>query len=804
MFIENRNIVNDKHAMTKYEAVINGDSEYYVSQDVNQNGTKIFYNMSEKELLANLQKDNNLYEILHEDRPRNFHIDYDASWMQLKKHFENEGDGYDPTEKLVDSIKDAVNDFCSEFNLQEPVFNVLSACDKTKYSFHVNIPNIVLKNQEESKLFHDRFIKYCNDYPCPFIGYIDAGIYTKNRSMRMPNQNKKGKQRPLVILEGSQDIRDHLISYVDKKFIFKVPRAWKIKVKEAPKVELMSNDDFDENEMIHALLENTLHKTKAYKDWIEWIYACKGAGVPHYGIHDYSQQGCIDKYDYDVTQALIDGYNPEKTTMGLHTLKLWASENGYEVEKHFDVIAKPLPVLRKDHITWVDLRKKYHRKTYDDFYSMVSDLKDDVSQVIHKIDNKGFVLYQNEHDQFSFVKKPDPITLFYTTKNDNAGKQGKDKVTKIDLTTLMTEYPLHFPIYCNIVFKPNGKGLGRNELNTWGGFKAQPVEKVDMDYVQPILNHFREVWASDNEVVYKYIISWIAQIIKTPWRNTGVLMLLQGEQGDGKTLPCNFLMNKVFGRHLAFQTSGLMRLTERFNGHLANKVFINANELEMTGGDSFNGTFDKMKSLITDPVIQIEKKGFEGYTIDNHMNIIGTTNHMHTLRVEQGDRRYAIFETNSKYKGDFAYFKKLAELMDCDETGDHFYQYMLNYPEENMVDLSVIPDTQMKRDMIEMSKVNPVRFVESISEHVDKAALYDLRDGTEISKNNMFIQYMAWAEFSRERVYSVAQFWKMIKGLVTEKKLKIDGKTVRAAVFKNDPYEEEEEEDCVQFKTIPV
>ena len=110
----------------------------------------------------------------------------------------------------------------------------------------------------------------------------------------------------------------------------------------------------------------------------------------------------------------------------------------------------------------------------------------------------------------------------------------------------MVNSPLKFPLYSNIVFKPNNVDGKRNDLNIWPGFKAQEVSVVDMDIVNAFINHIQKVWASDDEGHYNYIMSWLAQVIKTPEKMTEAAILLTGGQGTGKTLPCDILLQRVF------------------------------------------------------------------------------------------------------------------------------------------------------------------------------------------------------------------------------------------------------------------
>ena len=164
-----------------------------------------------------------------------------------------------------------------------------------------------------------------------------------------------------------------------------------------------------------------------------------------------------------------------------------------------------------------------------------------------------------------------------------------------------------------------------------------------MQIVDVFTKHVKEVWANNDDIVYKYILSWLAQIIKTPYKQTGVAILLQGGQGSGKTLPCDILQERVFGLNLAGTSSGLGSLTQRFNKQAMGKILRIVNELSIVEPGSFTASFDKMKSLITDRRVEVEQKGLEHIEIENFTNFIFTTNHTNAVPLEADDRRYACF-----------------------------------------------------------------------------------------------------------------------------------------------------------------
>ena len=128
------------------------------------------------------------------------------------------------------------------------------------------------------------------------------------------------------------------------------------------------------------------------------------------------------------------------------------------------------------------------------------------------------------------------------------------------------------------------------------------------------------------------------------------------------------------------------------------KILRIVNELSIVEPGSFTVAFDKMKSLITDRRVEVEQKGLEHIEIENFTNFIFTTNHSNAIPLEADDRRYACFEVSDRYKQNNDYFGNFMDTLDNDEAGNHIYQYFLNYPEEEMINLRKIPSTSIRDD----------------------------------------------------------------------------------------------------------
>ncbi|KAA6361408.1 MAG: hypothetical protein EZS28_043065 [Streblomastix strix] len=86
-------------------------------------------------------------------------------------------------------------------------------------------------------------------------------------------------------------------------------------------------------------------------------------------------------------------------------------------------------------------------------------------------------------------------------------------------------------------------------------------------------------------------------------------------------------------------------MTDQFNSILSNRVFIVQNELT-TFSSSIGHEVDKLKSLITDPILEIRTKFSSSRVEKNLLNFILVSNHLDPVHLDQDDGRY-LFDARS-------------------------------------------------------------------------------------------------------------------------------------------------------------
>lgn len=340
------------------------------------------------------------------------------------------------------------------------------------------------------------------------------------------------------------------------------------------------------------------------------------------------------------------------------------------------------------------------------------------------------------------------------------------------------------PLYSRVTFNPKLDDIRPDEFNMYPGFKAKMVQDVDMGLISPILDHIRLCWADGNADVFDYILQWLRQAFTEPWNKTGIVLLLFGQEGTGKGLLIdNLIIPYIYGDKIACVSQGLEPIVQRFNSICMNKCLICCNEV--SSDSSWIGSFDKLKAIITDKTISIERKGLDIFKdYPNHINFIFTTNNYDSVKLGKTDRRYCCLETSSRFKGNYDYFSEL--LGSCtQDVADHFFTYICKLPRTR--NIKNIPMTKLKKDMmllsidsIEKFRLELIDMVETWKESGSKShnevweySIYSNLKEDEILAINLYTAYQEWCKARNEKVKTATVFGRDMKRVfVTERKTK--------------------------------
>ena len=257
----------------------------------------------------------------------------------------------------------------------------------------------------------------------------------------------------------------------------------------------------------------------------------------------------------------------------------------------------------------------------------------------------------------------------------------------------------------NIALIPSGD-CPKDTYNLWRGFGVEPIEGD----VKPILAFIKTVICSGNSDHAGYLIRWLAFCIQYPNRQAGVVPVLQGGKGIGKST-IGRLMVRIFGQH-GLQITNVRHLLGNFNAHLRSTLFLLADE-SFYAGDPQGGAV--LKGLVTEDYLSIEQKGVDVYQVRNRLKIMMCSNSEWVVPASSDERRYFCLTVSDKHQGDFDYWNRLNDLIDNGGT-EAFLHYLLG------VDLSdfnirAVPQTEaLAKQKVQSLDALPAFLFDALSE----------------------------------------------------------------------------------------
>ena len=245
--------------------------------------------------------------------------------------------------------------------------------------------------------------------------------------------------------------------------------------------------------------------------------------------------------------------------------------------------------------------------------------------------------------------------------------------------------------------------------NTFDGFEVEKFDNnaIECD-IEPILNHFK-ILVNHNTVSYEYVLNYFAHLIQ----NTGELPLVSlvfrsEKEGVGKNLMFeHFIGYSILGSKYVLQTTDIDKIIGRFS-MINNKLLVILDETK--GKDTFLNN-EKIKSFITSNKIAWEKKGVDGFNINNFARLLFFTNNDTPISIPYGDRRFACFDCSNEVANNRAYFAKLCKILKDPAAIYTFYMFLKN---RDLTDFDIVadrPETDFYKELREHSIPCVARFL---------------------------------------------------------------------------------------------
>jgi hypothetical protein len=308
-------------------------------------------------------------------------------------------------------------------------------------------------------------------------------------------------------------------------------------------------------------------------------------------------------------------------------------------------------------------------------------------------------------------------------------KNDDNKYETIKLVKLVNELSMYLPLIKKIVCESDISQVKNNTFNIYEKYIAEKVI-YEVEELKQFLDFIKLVWCNNEEDLYSYFMKWLAFIIQNPNEKSGIAVVGLSKDGCGKNTVSNFLAEFVFGLKKSLPNlNGIDKLVGEKNLHLVNKRFVVCNEMASTR-EEFRCNFDKLKSIITDKILNVRPLYQEPYDVKQYIELMLFSNNFDSIILSQTDRRYFILKINEIYINNKIYFSNLHRIIMNQDFGNKFYSYMMDF-DCNDFKLLHIPITETKQNIINISLPSPLKFFDYLKEQI----LFDRNEREDIIRN---------------------------------------------------------------------
>lgn len=744
---------------------------------------------------------------------RNFYEVIFTSYQ--KPHFDidiniEDTEGYDHmrtiSDYIINNIKSNISWVMMERGLKYLEQNLLlfSSNSDNKRSYHIVLDNFLHSNPAEAEHFYNE-VK--NRFPDTYKKFIDSAVYKKHQCFRIIGSQKLDSNRPKIyvgIIDNDDKSRMDLL----RRSLVSFTNDSKDNI--MPNMILINGNNYDDKEITDTESDRAVNKFfelypeqrkyLSYRDTLGCFISLKrdkpGPCIQCKRNHDndgsyltilnnnlffkcrrsedmdhllIQSNFSLDNVTNHINKAINDFQNKNTKKNQIETfsgkIDFSVGDFNYDPYVKFDLI---------DHL------EIHNNVIYPNYNDCIQAVCKTLLQVIRiKIGpRKTYICKVNEKGKFVFsdsLSDYKEYNCFYMAPVEGDTTGIMEKKSMFPFQPLYEKNLAHHFAINNIDCIPYHKNSYKqipHTINIFPGFKAVKVPITDNDKykIDIFLNHIKEVWANNNESYYKYILSWLAY----PIRNltfSGICLILCGKGGSGKSVIFEFLTEYVYGNNLAISDGSLDIVTDKFNCILEGKMLVIVNESDSKEGSiKYNTTI--LKDRITGSTLTVQKKGFDKYTVQNICNYAICTNNDTSIYQDSGGmRRFACFATNDKYANDILddpitkkrkndYFDQLWGTIKNQDFGNLLYSYFLSMSDDDLTNIKIIPNTDVRMSNIKMSQTKQAQFISDLLNGdiiIDKIYLHLINNKVLVIKTELYEFFVIYMK-TYERISKIVGF----------------------------------------------
>lgn len=212
----------------------------------------------------------------------------------------------------------------------------------------------------------------------------------------------------------------------------------------------------------------------------------------------------------------------------------------------------------------------------------------------------------------------------------------------------------------NVVFDPHRQADPKTTVNLFRGIVMKP-QAGKCERLLELLYYLcgeKPPHPEDTHLpeVSTWILKWIAYQVQHIGAKMQTAIVMHGEEGTGKNLLWGAVC-KIFGRYGVMITQ--TELEDRFNEWQSAKLFVIANEVVTR--QEMSHQVGRLKNMITEPKVYINRKNMRPTYEDNHMNMVFLSNELQAMKIGPRDRRFTVIRTPNERPATF-YEEVAAEL----------------------------------------------------------------------------------------------------------------------------------------------
>lgn len=150
----------------------------------------------------------------------------------------------------------------------------------------------------------------------------------------------------------------------------------------------------------------------------------------------------------------------------------------------------------------------------------------------------------------------------------------------------------------------------------------------------------RSMLGSPEDAVIEHFMNWLGYIFQTR-KKAGTAWILHGRTGTGKGAFFHHILKPLFGSDFC-QIISYKTVMRDFNGQLEQALIVFIDEADSTAVENDRELMMKIKTWITEPEIEINRKGVNAYKAPNFSNFILSSNERTPAVITSDDRRFNI------------------------------------------------------------------------------------------------------------------------------------------------------------------